>query len=47
MKEDNLHVHILSVFVKEVLEEVRHGLIRDVSTHNNVPATLNGSKEFG
>ena len=40
MKEDNLHVHILSVLVKEVLEEVRHRLIRDVATHNDVPENV-------
>ena len=37
MKEDNLHVHILSVLVKEVLEEVGDRLVGDVATHHNVP----------
>ena len=43
VKEDNLYVQIVPVFVKEVLEEVRHRLIRDVTAHHNVPETLNGS----
>ena len=43
VQEYNLYVQIVPVFVKEVFEEVRHGLIRDVATHHNVPETLNGS----
>ena len=46
MKEDNLYVQIVPVLVKEVFEEVRHRLIRDVATHNNVPETVNGSSGF-
>ena len=46
VKEDNLYVQIIPVLVKEVFEEVRHRLICDVATHNNVPETLNGSTGF-
>ena len=37
VKEDNLHIYILPVFVKEVLEEMGHWLICNVPTHHNVP----------
>ena len=37
VKEDNLDIYILPVLVKEVLEEMGHWLIGDVTTHHNVP----------
>ena len=36
VKEDNLNIIFFSVLVKEVLEEVRHWLIRDMATHHNM-----------
>jgi len=38
MEKDNFHVHIFSVFVKEVFEEVGHRIIGDMSTHNYMSA---------
>ena len=37
VEEDDIHVNIVPVLVKEVLQEHRDGLERDVSTDNNVP----------
>lgn len=37
MQKHHLHVHILAVLVQEVLQEVRHRLVRYVSTHDDVP----------
>ena len=36
MKEHNLHVHILPVLVQEVLQEVRDGLVGDVTADHDV-----------
>ena len=38
MEKDNFHVHIFSVFVKEVFEEVGHRIIGDMSTNNYMSA---------
>ena len=37
MQEDDLHVDVLSVLVEKVLEEVRDGLVGDVTANHNVP----------
>ena len=49
MKKDNLHVNIFSVFMEEILEEMRDRLIGNMATHNNVPGggTKLVFKEFG
>ena len=38
VQKDHLDVHVLAVFVQEVLEEVGDGLVRYVAAHHNVPA---------
>ena len=40
VQEDDLNVHVLSVLVQKVFQEVGHGLIRDVATHHNMPAKV-------
>lgn len=42
MQKHHLHVHILAVLVQEVLQEVRHRLVRYVSTHDDVPRCVRG-----
>ncbi len=36
MQEDDHLLHLLSVGMEEVLEEVGHALVRDVSAHQDV-----------
>jgi hypothetical protein len=38
VQKDDFDVDVLAVLVQEVLEEVGHGLVRDVSAHHDVPA---------
>ena len=40
VEEDNLHVHVFSVLVEKVFEEVRDGLVSDVTTDYDVPAIV-------
>ena len=36
MKEDNLHIHILPVFMEKIFEEVWDGLVGDVTTDHDM-----------
>lgn len=37
VKEYNFDVNILTILVKKILEEVRHRLVGDMSTHDDMP----------
>ena len=40
VEEHNLHINVLSVLVEKVFEEVRDGLVSDVTTDYDVPAIV-------
>ena len=37
VQEDDFHVHILSVFMKEIFQEVWNWFVSDVAAHDNMP----------
>jgi len=37
MEKDNFNIHIFTVFMEKVFEEMRNWLICDVATNHNVP----------
>ncbi len=45
VQEDDLHVHVLPVLVQKVLEEVRDGLVGDVSADDDVPERVEGKRK--
>lgn len=34
--KDNFHIHIFSIFVEKILQEIGHRVKRDVATNNNM-----------
>jgi len=44
--DDQLHVNIFTVFVQEVRHEVRHRLVRDVTTQDDMPAQQTSPNPF-
>ena len=44
VEKDDFDVHVLSVLVEKVLEEMGDGLVRYVTTHHDVPDSVNNQQ---